>query len=75
MLCLQDDHVISLILKLPVHSINVSRQSVIATILLQTLHQMGIGVTSLDRSGQQTKRDILTRSLPKGFQKQALLCI
>ena len=75
MLCLQDDHVISLILKLPVHSIDVSRQSVIATILLQTLHQMGIGVTSLDRSGQQTKRDILTRSLPKGFQKQALLCI
>ena len=58
-LCLQDDHVNSLTLKLLDLSINVPKQSAIAAILLQTLHQIDINITSLDGSGQQTKRDNL----------------
>lgn len=58
-LCLQDDHVNSLTLKLLDLSINVPKQSAIAAILLQTLHQIDINITSLDGSGQQIKRDNL----------------
>ena len=58
-LCLQDDHVNSLTLKLLDLSINVPKQSAIAAILLQTLHQIDINITSLDGSSQQIKRDNL----------------
>lgn len=58
-LCLQDDHVNSLTLKLLNLSINVPKQSAIAAILLQTLHQIDINITSLDGSGQQIKCDNL----------------